>query len=68
MIKVGTLKRLLEKLPDDAEITAYEGEGIGLNIKAVDGRTGWIETNPWNSGDGEEAEVREDEHDLKEFQ
>lgn len=70
MIKVGTLKRLLEMLPNEAEVTAYEGEGIGLNIREKGGRSGWIETGPWNSWDHEEVDVeaKESEHDLKEFQ
>lgn len=63
MIKVGTLKRLLEMLPNEAEVTAYEGEGIGLSIREKGGRrSGWIETGPWNSWDEEsDVEAKESE-------
>lgn len=33
MITVKTLKKLLELYPDDAQLNAYEGEGVGLNVK-----------------------------------
>lgn len=35
MITVKTLKELLNHLPDNAEISAYEGEDIGLNIRLI---------------------------------
>jgi len=41
MIKVKTLKKLLDELPDDAEINAYEGEDTGLSIE-YKGNYAWI--------------------------
>ena len=32
MITVKTLRAILAHLPDEAQINAYEGEGIGLSI------------------------------------
>ena len=32
MITVKTLKQLLDKLPDDALVNAYEGEDTGISI------------------------------------
>lgn len=43
MITVKELKQLLEKLPDHAEVYAYEGEATGINV--IDKKTGkmwWI--------------------------
>ena len=42
MISVGRLKRLLEWLPEDAAINAYEGEDVGFSIKMQDGSFTWI--------------------------
>lgn len=33
MITVKDLRALLARLPDDAEVSAYEGVGIGLNVR-----------------------------------
>lgn len=33
MITVKRLKELLEQLPDDAEVYAYEGEDVGIGIR-----------------------------------
>ena len=33
MITVKTLKKLLDKIPDDATCYAYEGEDVGLVIR-----------------------------------
>lgn len=43
MITVKQLRELLADLPDDARVTAYEGEGTGLDIRH-DGKCGWIDT------------------------
>jgi len=32
MITVKTLKELLDKLPDDAKVSVYEGEDTGISI------------------------------------
>lgn len=60
MITVKTARELLAQLPDDAQLTAYEGEGTGISVR-WHGRYGWIET-----GDGH-REVEPDRHDLREF-
>lgn len=62
MITAKTLRDLLEKLPDDATLKAYEGEGIGLIVKHTSGASGWIET-----GYEEHVEAQPSEHDLGEF-
>lgn len=42
MITVKRLKEMLGKVPDDARISAYEGEDTGLSINMPDGSTEWI--------------------------
>lgn len=42
MIKAKTLKEMLSLVPDDAEIHAYEGEGVGFAINMPDGTFEWI--------------------------
>lgn len=41
MITVGRLKKLLEEVPDDAKVHAYEGEDSGFNI-VKDEKYWWI--------------------------
>ena len=43
MITVKQLKELLQNFPDEAEVSAYEGEDIGLSIQLGD-KYGWIRT------------------------
>lgn len=63
MITVKKLKELLDKLPDDARLIAYEGEGVGLRVISVDDdNAGWIET-----GYQENHCSKDWEHDIKEF-
>lgn len=62
MITAKRLRELLEQLPDDAGLVAYEGEGIGLRVVKGD-LFGWIDT-------GYDDEVCEDDspdHDLTSF-
>jgi hypothetical protein len=47
MITVKTLRKLLEEVPDYAEVSAYEGEDIGFNIDC-DVRDWWITANQSN--------------------
>lgn len=62
MITAKRLRELLEQVPDDAGLAAYEGEGIGLHI--VKGELcGWIETGY----DDDECEDDSTEHDLTAF-
>jgi len=42
MILAGTVKKMLSKVPDDAEMWAYEGEDTGINISMPDGTAQWI--------------------------
>lgn len=43
MITVGKLKSLLETLPDDYRVWAYEGEDVGIGIESPDGKKDyWI--------------------------
>ena len=42
MIKAKTLKKMLVKIPDEAEIYAYEGEDVGIGIRMPDGTYQWI--------------------------
>ena len=53
MITVRRLIALLEWLPRDARIHAYEGEGIGLVIQAKD-ESWWINATPNDDEDGQE--------------
>lgn len=62
MITTKRLRELLRKLPDDAALVAYEGEGVGLRVIKGD-LSGWIET-------GYSDDVCMDDsigHDLAEF-
>ena len=56
MITVKELRKFLEDLPDDVEIMAYEGEGVGLRVSYND-KYGWIETGDPNVN----------RHDLKDI-
>lgn len=42
MITCGKLKKLLAQVPDDAEVTAYEGEDCGISIQHI-GKDWWIQ-------------------------
>ena len=42
MILVKTLKKLLEKLPENAQLYAYEGEITGLGVKLPNGDSDFI--------------------------
>lgn len=42
MIKAKKLKELLARVPDEAVISAYEGEDTGLSIRMPDGTFQWI--------------------------
>ena len=44
MITVKTLKKLLEKIPDDAKVNAYEGEDVGFSIE-TNNQSWWIRAN-----------------------
>jgi len=62
MLLIKDLKKLIEKLTDDASAVAYEGEGCcGLWVEHH-GCYGWIET-----GFDDEAECDHKEHDLSEI-
>lgn len=62
MITAKRLRELLEQVPDDAGLTAYEGEGIGLRV--VKGELfGWIQTGPKD----DVCEDDSSEHDLTAF-
>ena len=50
MITVKELKRLLEFIPDDAQIHAYEGESVGLAIELGD-KEWWINSSPRDEQD-----------------
>ncbi len=45
MIKNKVLKGLLDSVPDDAMIFAYEGEYVGLVINYADGSQGLIKAS-----------------------
>lgn len=62
MITAKRLRELLQKLPDDAALVAYEGEGIGLRVIKGD-LSGWIETG-WSD---EVCKDDSSKHDLTEF-
>ena len=50
MITVKELKSLLENIPDDTMVSAYEGESTGLNLTYGDA-IGWIEATPEDEPD-----------------
>lgn len=52
MITVKTLKKLLDQYPDDAQVSAYEGEGIGLKIK-YGKQFAWISASTDETEDGQ---------------
>jgi len=60
MITVKQLQAIMDVLPDDAELVAFEGEGSGIGVWS-DGLEGYIETGP----DGEPCDPQF--HDLKDF-
>ena len=43
MITIKQLKEMLQNFPDEAEVSAYEGEDIGLSIQLGE-KYGWIRT------------------------
>lgn len=51
MITAKNLKKLLEVVPDDAKIHAYEGEDTGLCINMADGSFQWIRAQDINKED-----------------
>lgn len=63
MITVKTLKNLLEHLPDDARLMAYEGEGIGVIVRMSEEKSTFITMNPFDYPD----DPNEPEDDQKEF-
>lgn len=63
MITAKRLRELLEQVPDDAGLVAYEGESIGLRVVKDDLLFGWIETG-WSD---EVCKDDSDEHDLTAF-
>jgi len=61
VITVKQLKGILESLPDEATLVAYEGvEGIGLTVD-YHGKEGWIDTGH------EETPCDQKYHELQEF-
>ena len=60
MLTIKRLKKLIENLPDEGQVNAYEGEGCGLRIN-LDKKSGWIETG------FDDADCNEKRHDLGEF-
>ena len=62
MITVKQLIEILETLPPDATLVAYEGEGCGLIINYRE-HYGWIETG-WTT----EKEADPAEHDVAHLQ
>jgi len=68
MLTIKNLKKLIQNLPDDIRVTAYEGEDCGLQVFTNTGvldtdKTGWIET-----GYSPEEECNPKKHDLKKFE
>lgn len=62
MITAKRLRELLEQVPDDAGLTAYEGEGVGLRV--VKGELfGWIDTGSRD----DHCDDNSSEHDLTAF-
>ena len=62
MITAKRLRELLEQVPDEAGLIAYEGEGVGLCVLFGES-SGWIET-----GDSEDCcEDDSNQHDLVQF-
>ena len=51
MILAKTLKEMLERVPDGAQIYAYEGESVGIGINMPDGSFEWIEARSSNTED-----------------
>ena len=65
MITVKELKKLLENIPDDAVVSAYEGEDIGFNI-STDKAYWWIRANPDDEPDNQDRFYRCVEKNNKE--
>ena len=61
MLTIKNLKLLIEYLPDDAEVVAYEGEGTGLRVM-YGGFYGWIET-----GCDDDTECNPGKHSVAEL-
>jgi len=59
MIRAKDLKKLINTLPDDAKVIAYQGEACGLRILS-EGRFGWIET-----GYDDNKECNHSDHDIE---
>jgi len=60
MLSIKKLKKLIENLPDEAQVNAYEGEGCGLRINLGE-KSGWIETG------FDDTESNDKRHELEEF-
>ena len=61
MITAGHLIELLQQLPTDARLVAYEGEDIGLRIIVEDGERmgyGWIAARPTGLQGGQALDIR----------
>jgi len=52
MITVKRLKELLEKVPNDAMVYAYEGEDTGICIYTQESVRWWIRAHESNEIDG----------------
>jgi hypothetical protein len=49
VITVQRLRELIADLPDDAMVSAYEGEGIGIGIEhETSGKHWWIDAAPFD--------------------
>lgn len=51
MITVEKLIKLLERVPLNAEVYAYEGEDTGISINDPDGGSWWIQARDNNKED-----------------
>lgn len=60
-LNVKRLRELLDRIPDEADVVAYEGEGVGLVIRSGE-KTAWIET-----GERHDIVANETAHDLSDF-
>jgi hypothetical protein len=61
MLTILKLKKLIENLPDEAYVNAYEGESCGLQV-SFNGKEGWIET-----GFGDD-ECNDKKHNLNDIE
>lgn len=60
MLTIKKLKKLIENLPDEAYVNAYEGEASGLQV-SFNKKSGWIETG------FTDEECPDKKHELEEF-